>query len=403
MNASTTTTTAQFADIARDPGPWSQVYLDASVDTGDPPQVTLERAKSAADQLSRTGAPPGDVEAVTDALSAELPAPSPLSHFVLVKEGVVVVDEWMPGYPVQPEIISFGPVPDLVPLVARQPPGFHVLVVETDRAGGEIRFYSAQTPSAESETHVQGRTDTLHAVKSGGWRQDLLQSHAREIWRQTQAELAAAVNEIVHREHPRLLVVAGEVSARQPLEGELSTESRDILSTLPIDTRADGSEPGALQRFVDQEIDRVLAAEKASVLDRIAMHEGRGDGTVATRFGEVVNALSAAQAETLMMNVDLLRYRTVLALDRAPWIATAPEDVAAAEILAVVDAPAGLVRAAILTDATIHVTDRDPDPNLDAEASRDAASDPIDTRTLPGDAAVAALLRWPLGPPVPAT
>jgi hypothetical protein len=330
---------------------------------------------------------------VISALEAEAPAPSPLCHFVLARRGEVVMDEWMPGLASEPEpeLVSFGPVPDLTPLLERQVADFAFLVVETERDGGELRLYRLGTPGAEDEQHVEGRTDILHAVRSGGWRQDYLQSHAREIWRQTQSQLAGAIDEVVRRERPRLLVVAGEIRARQLLESELSEESRDILSVEPTDTRADGADPAALTERVNAEIQRILAADKAEVLNRIAMHDGRGDGLVALRFGEVVRALAAAQVDTLVLDADRLAGRTVLALDREPWIATAPEDALDAEILATVPAKAGLVRAAVLTDARVLFTDSV------------AVPDGPDLVQLPGDAATAALLRWPLGPDRPET
>jgi hypothetical protein len=390
MSASTATNTI-LSGIARDPGPWSEVYLDVSIDTADPPQVAQQRVRSTRDALSRAGAPDADIEVVISALEAEAPAPSPLCHFVLARRGEVVMDEWMPGLASEPELVSFGPVPDLTPLLERQVADFAFLVVETERDGGELRLYRLGTPGAEDEQHVEGRTDILHAVRSGGWRQDYLQSHAREIWRQTQSQLAGAIDEVVRRERPRLLVVAGEIRARQLLESELSEESRDILSVEPTDTRADGADPAALTERVNAEIQRILAADKAEVLNRIAMHDGRGDGLVALRFGEVVRALAAAQVDTLVLDADRLAGRTVLALDREPWIATAPEDALDAEILATVPAKAGLVRAAVLTDARVLFTDSV------------AVPDGPDLVQLPGDAATAALLRWPLGPDRPET
>jgi hypothetical protein len=382
----TTTSNSTLSSIARDPGPWSQAYLDVSVDTADPPGVVEQRITSVGDALRRAGAPDADVAAVTAALDADAPAPSPLCHFVLARRGEVVVDEWMPGIASEPELVSFGPVPDLTPLLERQAADFSFVVVETERDGGEIRLYRVGAPGVDDEQHVQGRTDTLHAVKTGGWRQSRLQSHAREIWRQTQSQLAGAVDEVVRRERPRLLVIAGDIRARHLLEDELSAESRAILVVEPTDTRAPGSDQSALTDRVEAEIQRILAADKAEVLDRVAMHEGRGDQLVTTRFGEVVRALASAQVDTLLLDADRLGDRTVLALDREPWIATAPEDALEAQTLATVPARVGLVRAAVLTDARV------------LHADSVSVPDGADAVQLPGDAPAAAVLRWPLGP-----
>jgi hypothetical protein len=42
----TTPDRPSWAELLRRPGPWVQVHLDDSVDTGDPPQVLETRRKS---------------------------------------------------------------------------------------------------------------------------------------------------------------------------------------------------------------------------------------------------------------------------------------------------------------------------------------------------------------------
>nr|WP_269087542.1 Vms1/Ankzf1 family peptidyl-tRNA hydrolase [Rathayibacter sp. VKM Ac-2630] len=241
----------------------------------------------------------------------------------------------------------------------------------------------------EEEGSVQGRTDTLHKAQAGGWRHDRFHSHAEEIWRQTQAELASSVDEIVRTRRPQLLVVAGDIHARRLLAEQLSPSSAAILAVLPANTRADGSDDGALDEFVQEQIDRLLRREKEDVLDALRTHDGRHDNTVEFSLGAIVQALSAAQVDTLVIDTQRLSERELLALAAEPWVAAAPEEALGAEVIGPVGAALALVRAALLTDARVLCTD-----------SR-TAPDGEDVVALPHDADAAALLRWRTGPPVP--
>lgn len=381
----------QLADIYRSNEACSQVYLDVSVDTSDPPHVVEERRKAVIDRLRRDGAPEADIDAIVDVMATDETLPSPACQFILARNGEILVDEWIAGLAVEPETISFGPLPDLTPLLKSQPADVAYLVVETSRDGGEVRLYHAGSAQAEADEHVEGRTDMLHKAQVGGWRQDKNQDHVEEIWRQTQSQLASTVDELVRTRQPRLLVVAGDIRARQLLADELSEQSRSILSIEPTNTRAEGSSDEALHEHIEAELARVLAEQKLDVIDRIQMHEGRGDNLVELRFGAIVDALAAAQVDTLVLDSDALRDRTALALDAEPWIATAPESALGAQVIGTVPAQLALVRAALLTDAVLMFTD-----SITVPDSEDAV-------TLPDEAAVAALLRWQVGPPVPGT
>jgi hypothetical protein len=382
-------TAGALAAVYRATGPWAQVYLDISVDTADPPQVNDERRTSVADRLAAAGAPQADIDAVVDAMATSDPAGGERCLFVLAQDGEVVVSELLPGRATEPEIVAYHPVPDVVPLLEQRQGDFRHLVVETSRDGGEVRLYRLGESRPETEEEMQGRTDTLHKPQAGGWRHDRFQNHAEEIWRRTQAELATTVDRIVHDLHPRLLTISGDVRARQLLESELSVESRAILSMVPAETRADGASSEALDQQIEQDIARILAEDKAAVLDLVAMHEGRGDNRVETTLGGVVHALASAQVDTLVIDADRLREHELLALASEPWVASAPEDTLGAEVLATVPAPVALSRAAVLTDASVLFTDSRSVPD-----ERDDVSDAVPT-------GVAAVLRWRTGPPVP--
>jgi hypothetical protein len=84
--------------------------------------------------------------------------------------------------------------------------------------------------------------------------------------------------------------------------------------------------------------------------------------------------------DLLILNDKALADHQLLALGAEPWVASAPEQSLGAEVLGQVPAPAALIRAAALTDASLLLV---PDG------------------VLPHGIDVAALLRWPTGPAAP--
>lgn len=420
MSSTETATTDTLADVFRAGGDWSEVYLDVSVDTGDPTQVIATRAESVSDTLRRAGAPDSDVEAIEQVMREDPGVPSPACRFLLVQDGRVAVNEVLAGVPVEQEVVTFGAVPNVVPLLRHKPEGMFYIVVETSRDGGEVRLYRAGEADALSEDEVKGKSDrfSLHKAKAGGWRQSHNQSHAEEIWKQTQSELATTIDDIVRKRRPRLIVAAGDVRAAQLLADQLSPESQAILSVEPTNTRADGASDEALVDHINEQLERVLEEDTIDAVDKLAIHQGRGDNTVETSAGAIVMALASAQVDTLIMDTARMGDSTLLALDAEPWIASAPEETLGAGVLGDVPAPVAMVRAAVLTDAKVlfidpaHSAEEDITDGADANGTPDADDD-VDTDTdgnsdaeaaeLPEGVAVAALLRWRTGPPVPGT
>ena len=377
-----------LADIYREPQPVSCVYVDMSVDTADPPKVERARSHSAVGGLRRAGAPDADIEAVIEALTEAEGVPSPVTVFSAVRRGEALLTEVIRSTPVDAESASFGRVPDLSPAVKHALTAFSYLVVETAREGGRVTLFQVGKATPETSEYVEGRTDSLHKPKRGaGFFNEHTQDHVEEIWKQTQSELATAIDHLVRRHRPRLLVVAGDIRARQLLAEELSHEAKAILVVEPTDTAPDGASDERLNERIDAEIERIVRSDEEAIADLIHLHDGRGDNLAELTLGGVVHALASAQVDALLIDDARLAERELLALDDAPWVASTPEDALTAGILAKVPARAALLRAALLTDARVYFT-------------REAGLDehPL---TLPGESAVAALLRWPTGPSVP--
>ncbi|WIE65312.1 hypothetical protein DEI99_001935 [Curtobacterium sp. MCLR17_036] len=371
-------------------GTWAWAYADASGNVEDPRRQAALRLRAVEEALRAQGATDDVVDTVAAEFEQEAGVPSPVSRYVLVHDGSVVVSDVLPGRlhgagSVGVGSVGVGAVPDLVPLVAHRPVDLPFLVVHASKEGGAFRTYRlghAPVAAAESEQQVQGRNDTLHYAKAGtGWKQPHWQQHTEEIWRQNSAETAAAVDEAVRTLRPGLVVVAGDVTARELLVKALSAETRALTSVFPGDPRADAGAEQAFVEHVETALARAVATHRHDLEDRLRTHAGRGDNQVVTGIGSVVEALQQAQGSTVALDAVAIGDRTLLALAGAPWVATAPEQAAGTPVIGAVPAVCALVRAAVLTDAELVL---------------------VNAASLPGGAPAAALLRWPVGPAVPA-
>lgn len=373
----TESTNRNLAQFYRERGNWTQVYVDASGDVEDPRGTAASRRRNVRKGLEEAGAPVGDMDAIEDVLVETPGVASPVCRFILVREGTVELSEVLPGPPVASDRATFGPVPDLLPVLQHRPGNFSYLVVEAGRDGGEVRLYRTDSVAPITDTTVEGRTDSLHKVQTGGWSHARYQHHSEEIWKHNAGELAVAIDELVREHRPRLLVLAGDVRASQLLQEQLSVESRRVLSTVSTYTRPDGASDDALNDHLAEQLDALLADDVRVALERLAGEQGRGEGTAEAGVGAVVHALQQGQVETVLLDPQRLRERNLLALDGEPWVATAPEETFGAAVLGSVPADVAIVRAALLEDATV----------LFAPG-----------KEFPGGADVAALLRWPTGP-----
>ena len=365
-----------LARIYRDGGSWSWAYLDVSGDVADPRGMASERRRSVRDELEAAGAPASDVDAIEDRLSESTGVPSPSSRFLLARDGGIELDEAVPGRLVAPESAGFGPVPDVLPLLMSTPTVFAYLTVEVGHDGGEVRLYRTDATGAAASDDVEGSTENIQRVQKGGWAQSRYQRHTEDVWQHNMDKVASTVDRLVERHHPRLLVVAGDSRAVGLLQDRLSAESRGILSTVDSNVRADGAADDSLQGALAAGLAAIREGDKTAALDHL--NKRSGDDS-AFGVGPVVTALQQAQADSLILDVEQLGDRTLHALASEPWIAAAPEDALDADDLGVVPAALALVRAALLTDATVVF-----------------ASDG-DLSTAP----VAAALRWPTGPTTP--
>jgi hypothetical protein len=371
-----------YLDLYRRPGPWSVAYVEAATGTVDTLEAADVRPGNVRAELEAKGAPDDDVQAVGSAVRPAEGMPGPVAQFVLARQGSVELNEFLPGPLVVPQRVSVDPVPDLLPLVKHKGEQFPYVVAEVSREGGEIRLHHAGKLGADSVEDIQGSTENLKKVPSGGWSQGKYQHRTEEIWRQNADQVAAEIDRVAARSGAKLVVLSGDIRARGLVQEQLSKASQELVAEVDANTRTAGADPELLDREVEKHIALRWAAEQQQVLDRLAEQEGHANPEAASGLDAVVHALQQGQVDVLVMDDAELSDHQLVVLDAEPWVALDQDESLDAKALGRVAAPSALLRAAALTDARVLI---------------------VPAAALPRRADVAALLRWPAGAESPAS
>lgn len=375
-----TNTLHTLADVYRKPGPWVTIYTDASTGNVDSLHADDVRPENIASALEEAGATKDDRKAVAEALRRSAKGlPDPVARLIVVANGSVELDEFLPGPLALPEFTSVNEVPNLCPLLWHRPDDFAYVVAEVGRDGGEIHLRRANGLQDDSMTHIEGDTENLKKVPSGGWSQGRYQHRTENIWKANAADIAGEIDKVVRSCRARLLVVAGDIRARNLVAEQLSEQSKDILTVVESHSRTEGADKEAYAQEINKRVAECIARRQAQLLERLNNQKGRANPESTEGIGSVVHALQQAQVDTLFLESRGLNGHRLLALGSEPWTAEIDGETAGATVLGEVPAPSSLLRAAVLTDAEVALF---PSGALDGGP-------------------VAALLRWPVGPTVP--
>lgn len=359
-------------DLVTDPGPFATVYLDASHDTEDAAHALELRWQGLRNELETQGAD-GPTLAALDAAVAEADPPVGRAGRVLVAaHGDVLLDRTLPEPPAAP-LATWGPVPDLVPMLREQPEPLTTVVVRVDKTGGEL-YLARPGDVPRPVADVEGSDHPIHKVRGGGWAHLNMQERVEEVWRRNAAEVAERVDRLVSSSGARLVVLAGEAQSRARLFDALSARSAEI--TVQVE-HTGGPETGLddLAATVDEAAHDAIEADRAAVRERFEKAAQRPDGLAVDGLQGVLTALRAEQVDTLLLDGTAARDVTV-------WIGEVPSQVAtdADELRALGGEPTAQVPA----DAAL----------LRAAAATGAAFAPLDGEGVTDG--VAALLRYPL-------
>lgn len=363
------------ASLYRREGQWCTALVDVSLGTTSAQEAVDSLPGQVGKLLGSQQASDADIEALTSALVSAEGHASPVARFVAVNNGEVVVDEIIDGLKVESADVDCGPFPNLVALARARGGQFPYLVAEAGKDGGEVSLYHSSVKGADESRGVTGDPDEAHHARKvpGRYDEPKNQSNTEEIWRRNADELAKQIDELARENYVRLIVLAGDVKAREMVAGMLAVAHKPITSILDQHTRTGGADQAAFAAAVQERVDEVLGRDVQELSERVANRSGSGRPELALGFNEVVAALQQAQAATVLVN----QYQddeTLTALNAEPWLCGEDSGDHAESVIGSWPAPEVLLRATALTDASIRYV---PDG------------------VLPEGTGIAALLRWP--------
>lgn len=363
------------ASLYRREGQWCTALVDVSLGTTAAQEAIDALAGHVGKLLASQQATDADIAALTQALMPAQGHASPVARFVAVNNGEVVLDEVIDGLKVESADVDCGPFPNLVALARARGGQFPYLVAEASRDGGEVSLYNSAVRGAGESRDVTGDTDEAHHPRKvpGAYDEPKNQSNTEEIWRRNAEELAKQIEELARENHVKLIVLAGDIKARELVAARLGAACKPITSVLDQHTRTGGADQNAFAAAVQARVDEVLGRDVQELSERVASRSGNGRAELALGFDEVVTALQQAQADTVLVS----QYQddeTLIALDAEPWLTGEDSTEHAELVIGSWPAPEVLLRATALTDAAIRY---------------------VPEGVLPEGVGIAALLRWP--------
>ncbi len=296
-----------LSQLTETPGPYATVYLDASHDSEDAARVLELRWAGQRAELAEQGADEATLAALDAAVNGADAVVGKAGRTLVAAGGRVLLDRTVPEPPARPSA-TWGPAPDLLPLLFDAPEPLTAVVVRVDKTGGEILLADpgdAADPRPVDE--VRGDTYPLHKARGGGWKHLKMQHTVENTWRSNVAALAERVDAEVRRTGARVLVLAGDVQSRTILREVLAERSTGIAVDVEHSGGRSGADDQELADAVEAAGRDAATAERQAVLDRLDQELGRQDGLAVGGLEPVLEALRAEQVDTLLLDGGVTR------------------------------------------------------------------------------------------------
>jgi hypothetical protein len=337
-------------ELTRKPGPFATAYIDASHDTEDAAQVGRLRWNGARGELADRGADEATLAAL-DAAVADGDTPVGRAGRVLVARGGEVLLDRLLREPPAAARVSWGAVPDLLPLLIDQGEPVTAVVVSIDDTGGEILLARPGSgPEPVGEKVTADPSGPVHKVRGGGWAHLRMQHRVEETWRRNTAAVAEQIDTLVAGTAARVVVIVGETQSTSRLREALGERASAIAVDAEVNASA-GSEE--LEEAVEAAVLDVVDADRHAALERLDLALGRDEGLAVHGVEPVLAALRATAVETLFLDADVAREGSVWITDMPTALATREDQLRAmgAEPVQQIGVDEALLRAAAASDA----------------------------------------------------
>ena len=272
-------------ELYQRPGPWASVYLDATHNTADGDQAVGLRWRGLREQLAAQGADEETLAAMDLAVNSgqaidTVPSVGPpagsgrVGLAVFATHGRVALAQPLPRPPVR-ESATWSRRPQTGPLVAGAAEQVRWVRAVVDRTGGTLTAADAghlridrDVPTAEEYPK--------HKSGQGGWSQLNFERSTVTVWDRNVHNVVDAVTEAADRMGADVVIVAGDVRARQMLIDRLPKRMAGRVVESDVGNRAPGGDPSTLDNVTAEAVARVARDRRLELLDRYRMDLSRG-------------------------------------------------------------------------------------------------------------------------------
>jgi hypothetical protein len=339
-------------------GPWASVYMDVSRDTEDAADKVRLRWAAARERLVAAGADPATVQAVERAaVDPGHAAPGGLAMFAAHGDLVLTAPTTPPPSDAE---ATWSALPHVTPLLAGGGERVRWLRAVVDRTGGDLESADIGTLTVEQVADYP-----MRKVEAGGWSQSRYQRSAEVTWQRNQQHVADRLHRVADRVAADVLVVAGEVRARQALIERLPTALADRVVETDAGSRTAGADRAPLDDMTAEAIRQTAQAHRAAMLE--AFQVGLPRGRCAVGLAEVVAAAQQSRISALLVNRDVSDFPVWLDPHDPLRISLTSQELTEMGVPEAARERAGdaVVASALASCANLMVVDRDEQPLAD--------------------------------------
>lgn len=302
------------------PGPWASAYLDVSRDAEDAAVAIELRWRGLREQLSGQGATVDTLTAMDRALDEAPPVVGRGGLAMFAAGGQAVPAQELPDPPAA-DNAEVAPLPRVRDLVAARDPVVRWVRAVVDRTGADVSTVDSGWVGAEGSTDYP-----IRKTAPGGWSQPRYQRAAETSWDRNAMEMAEAVAQAADQVGADVVVLAGDVRARQLVVSRLPRHLVDRVVQTDAGGRAGGraggSEPETLDELTAQVVRDEAGRRRSAMLDRF--RTDLANGTAVAGLPAVLDAARQRRIGVLLLSQSDRDGTLWIDPDRPDLLATSP-------------------------------------------------------------------------------
>lgn len=285
-------------------GPFATVYLEARSPGADAAGQMRLRWRALRERLESVGAAGGAIDVLAAELDRDVPGEEQADGRVLVAgaERVVLDAAWDAAIGAG-DAAHWQELPDLGPYVREALRSVRALIVAADQHSARVRqevVAEQHEPRTLDEQHVEGSAvEQVHKPRGQDLAHKRIQRRADEAAGQNARDIVERVRKIASEFRPHVLVLAGEVQARQALRTELPEE----LARVAVETDRGGGGDEASAMALADELLRIAGEYSEQAAEQ---RTERWQGALAHELAvqgahEAAHAVEQGAVETLLL------------------------------------------------------------------------------------------------------